>query len=97
MVGLRVKRAYVFGEELDGKLVREAPNENENSHPDELGEGTHTVHDQDVTRAKKQSSKTTERNVKSREKRVCPVKFHVDSKACYFRPCHCGQLAQATV
>ena len=38
-------------------------------------------------RAEKQLTKTTERNVNIREKRVRPVKFHIGSKARYFRPC----------
>ena len=61
---------YVFGEERDGKLVTERPNEKKNFRAGELGEGTHTVHDQANMRAEKQLTKITERNVKIREKRV---------------------------
>ena len=78
---------YVFGEELDGKLVTEGPNEKENPCPGELGEGTHTIHDQVDMRAEKKLTRNTERNVKIFEKQVRPVKFHVGSKARYFRPC----------
>ena len=78
---------YIFGEELDGKLVTEGPDEKDVSRPGELGEGTHTVYDQANMRAEKQLTKTTECNVKICEKRVHPVKFHVGSKACYLRPC----------
>ena len=35
---------YVFGEELDGKLVTDDPNEKQNSRPGELVDSTYTVH-----------------------------------------------------
>ena len=78
---------YIFDEELDGKLLTEGPNEKENSRTGELGEGTHTVHDQTNIRAEKQLTKTTERKMNIFEKWVRHAKFHVGSKARYFRRC----------
>ena len=81
-----VKTGYVFGEELNSKLVTEGPNEKNNFYPGELGDGTTPS----MIRPKcgpKQLTKITERNMKICEKRVCSVKFHVGSKAHYFWPC----------